>query len=167
MGTRILIGMTLILFFLHACTPAMPLPTETPPAARETATLPPTAEQTSTPSSTPKPTSTSVLLQLSKIETFPEICMEMEPDLPGENLREVAYLPSGFCFHGKLDIFETSGRVYVAQVIQDEYRQSKAAFRIVDVTDVIHPPLCWALGNGIFRPTRLILKHSIRGIVGS
>jgi hypothetical protein len=63
----------------------------------------------------------------------------MEPNLPGEKLSQVAYLPSGFCFHGELDVFEIGGRVYVAQVIQDGYRQAKSAFRIVDVTDVAHP----------------------------
>ena len=72
--------------------------------------------------------------------------MDMEQELPGDKLSEVAYLPSGFCFHGELDMFETGGRVYVAQVIQDEYRQSKTAFRIVDVTDSEQPVMvgAWA-----------------------
>jgi hypothetical protein len=70
----------------------------------------------------------------------------MEPDLPGEKLSKVAYLPSGFCFHGELDVFETGGRVYVAQVVLDKFRESKAAFRIVDVTDAGQPAMvgAWA-----------------------
>jgi hypothetical protein len=65
--------------------------------------------------------------------------MDMEQGLPVDNLKEVAYLPSGFCFHGELDIFETGGRVYVAQVVLDRLPGSNAAFRIVDVTDAQQP----------------------------
>ena len=63
----------------------------------------------------------------------------MEPNLPGDNLREVAHLPSGFCYHSELDVFETGGRVYVAQVIMDALPSSKVAFRIVDVSDAEQP----------------------------
>jgi hypothetical protein len=141
MFTRFLICVASILSFLAACTPAIPSPTGSSPAANETATASPVSESTSTPepSRTPKPTATSVPLLLSKIDPLPDDCMDMEQNLPGEKLSEVAYLPSGFCFHGELDVFETGGRVYVAQVVQDAYRQSKAAFRIVDVTDVAQP----------------------------
>jgi hypothetical protein len=141
MTTRVFVAAVSILLILSSCAPAVPSATESSPPARETGTPSPESEETSTPapSNTPKPTATWVPVQLSKIETFPDTCNEMEPNLPGEKLRQVAYLPSGFCFHGELDVFETGGRVYVAQVIQDAYRQSKSAFRIVDVTDVAQP----------------------------
>jgi hypothetical protein len=54
-------------------------------------------------------------------------------------LSEVAHLPSGFCFHGELDMFETGGHVYVAQVVMDRFPSSQEAFRIVDVTDAEQP----------------------------
>ena len=67
--------------------------------------------------------------------------MDMEQGLPGENLSEVAYLPSGFCFHGELDVFETGGRVYVAQVVMDKLPTSQVAFRIIDVSDAEQPSM--------------------------
>lgn len=68
----------------------------------------------------------------------------MEPGLPGEGLSEIAYVPSGFCFHGELDVFETGGRVYVAQVVMDRLPTSKVAFRIVDVSDAEQPSMVGA-----------------------
>lgn len=146
MFTRIFISIASILFFLPACTPAIPSSTESSPAASETGTTPAVAEQTSTPevSRTPRPTTTSVPLQLSKIEPLPDDCTDLEQGLPGDRLREVAYLPSGFCFHGELDVFETGGRVYVAQVMMDELPASKVAFRIVDVSDAEQPVMVGA-----------------------
>ena len=141
MLSRVFICIVSILSFLAACTPAAPSPTELPLAASATETPPSTPQQTSTPepSRTPKPTATWVPVLLSKIETPPEGCMDMELDLPGENMSDVAYLPSGYCFHGELDVFETGGRVYVAQVVLDTFPNSNVAFRIVDVSDVERP----------------------------
>ena len=92
-----------ILIFLLACMPTIPSSTGVSPAVSKTATLTAVSEQTSTPppSSMPQPTATLVPLQLLKIETFPDNCTDMEQGLPGERLREVAYVPSGFCFHGE------------------------------------------------------------------
>lgn len=115
-----------ILFLLTACTPALPSATVVAPAASETA-IPAAASRT------PQPTPTVMPLALQEIETFPDNCTDMEQNLPGDRLTEVAYLPSGFCFHGELDIFETGGHVYVAQVID------RLAFRIVDVTAAEQP----------------------------
>jgi hypothetical protein len=148
MFTRFLIFVVSILSFISACTPAILSPAESSPAASETGTPPPVSEETSTPepSGTPKPTTTAVPLQLSKIDPVPDDCMDMEQGLPGEKLSEVAYLPSGFCFHGELDMFETGGHVYVAQVVMDTFPNSKTAFRIVDVTDARQPIMvgAWA-----------------------
>jgi len=83
-------------------------------------------------------------LQLEKIETLPDNCTDMEQGLPGDGLSEVAHLPSGFCFHGELDVFETGGHVYVAQVIMDRLPSSLEAFRIVDVTDAGQPVMVGA-----------------------
>jgi hypothetical protein len=141
MFTRVFSGIVSILFFLTACTLAIPSPRESPLAVTATETPPSTPEQTSTPEPprTPKPTATWVPVQLSKIDTPPEDCIDMEQDLPGENLSDVAYLPSGYCFHGELDMFETGGRVYVAQVVLDGFPHSNVSFRIVDVSDVERP----------------------------
>jgi hypothetical protein len=146
MFTKRFICLVSILFLLPACGPAILPPTEISPAASETGTPPPEFEETSTPepSRTPKPTATAVSLQLSKIETLPNGCMDREEGLPGEKLNEVAYLPSGFCFHGELDVFETGGHVYVAQVVMDRLPSSKVAFRIVDVSDAAQPFLVGA-----------------------
>lgn len=129
---------------LAACMPT--IQTTIPPVtdispANETSTPPAVPEQTSTPqfTRTPRATTTLVPLQLQKIETLPGNCSDMDQGLPGEGLSEVAYLPSGYCFHGELDMFETSGRLYVAQVIGSNDPRSAAAFRIVDVTDAEQP----------------------------
>lgn len=119
-----------IIFILTACTTARPVVPE------ETATP--------QPSRTPPPTATLMPLELQKIEALPDNCTDMEQGLPGERLREVAYLPSGFCFHGELDVFEMGGRVYVAQVIMDNFPASTTAFRIVDVTEAERPVLVGA-----------------------
>jgi hypothetical protein len=83
-------------------------------------------------------------LELQKIERFRDNCSEKELDLPAERLSLVAYLPSGFCFHGELDMFETGGRVYVAQAVMSIFPSSEEAFRIIDVTDAEHPTLVGA-----------------------
>ena len=92
----------------------------------------------------PDPTPTPAPLELQKIETFPDECSDMIEGLPGDGLTEVAYLPSGYCFHGELDVFETGGRVYVAQAIMSSYPSAREAFRIIDVTDAEHPTLVGA-----------------------
>ena len=146
MVTRVLICVVSILYILAACAPAVPTATESSSAASETPTPPPILEETGTPapSRTPKPTPTWVPLQLTKIEDFPNNCMVKEENLPGDKMREVAHLPSGYCFHGELDVFETGGGVYVAQVIQAQLPSSKVAFRIVEVSDPEQPSLVGA-----------------------
>src|SRR5215510_5728545 len=126
-----------VIFFLTAC--AQAVQTSVPPSA--------VPETTSTPQpkrSTPLPTSTLTPLVLQKIEKFRDNCSQKDIDLPGEGLSPVAYLPSGFCFHGELDMFETGGHVYVAQVAMSMFPSSAEAFRIVDVTDAEHPILVGA-----------------------
>ena len=144
MFAKLFILMISITLCLAACVPTIqttPSSTEISSAASETATQPAVTEQTSTarPTRTPRPTSTLVPLQLQKIDSLPDDCSDMVQGLPGEGLTEVAYLPSGFCFHGELDMFETGGRLYVAQVIGSNDPRSVAAFRIVDVTDAERP----------------------------
>ena len=137
MFAKIFIVTVSILICLTACTLTIPSSTHTPPAvSKETLTPQPLR--------TPRPTATLIPLQLQKIETLPDNCMDMEQDLPGDGLSEVAYLPSGFCFHGELDVFETGGHVYVAQVIMDRFPSSQDAFRIVDVTDAEQPSIVGA-----------------------
>lgn len=95
----------------------------------------------STATTLPPPTATAAPLELQKVETFPSECSNMIQGLPGEGLAEVAYLPSGFCFHGELDIFETGGRLYVAQAAMSSYPNAGESFRIIDVTEAEHPTL--------------------------
>src|SRR5688500_3827397 len=146
MFTKLFIFTVSSLFFLTACTPAIPFSTEVLPAVSETAAPPVASEETAAPqpSRTPQPTATLIPLQLEKIETLPDNCTDMEQGLPGDGLSEVAYVPSGFCFHGELDMFETNGRVYVAQAIMSKYPSAEEAFRIIDVTDAEHPILVGA-----------------------
>jgi hypothetical protein len=68
----------------------------------------------------------------------------MVQGLPGDGLSEVAYVPSGFCFHGELDIFETDGHTYVAQVTMSNFPNAEEAFRIIDVTIADQPTLAGA-----------------------
>jgi hypothetical protein len=150
MFAKLIIFIVSAIFFLAACTPAIQTPT--PPstdgssAVRETVTPPDVSEPTSTPqpARTPVPTATLIPLELQKIEKFRDNCSEKDLDLPGERLSPVAYLPSGFCFHGELDMFETGGHVYVAQVVMSIYPSSAEAFRIVDVTNAEQPTLVGA-----------------------
>src|SRR5688572_1645792 len=141
MFTKLFIFTVSSLFFLTACTPAIPFSTEVLPAVSETAAPPVASEETAAPqpSRTPQPTATLIPLQLEKIETLPDNCTDMEQGLPGDGLSEVAYVPSGFCFHGELDMFETGERVYVAQVVMDRFPSSQEAFRIIDVTNAEQP----------------------------
>lgn len=122
-------------FFLAACTSPIQVTTASSTDAPSDAT------ETATPqiSQTPRPTSTSVPLLLQKIESFPDNCSDMVQGLPGDKLTEVAYLPSGYCFHGELDMFETGGHVYVAQAVMSSYPIARESFRIIDVTDAEHP----------------------------
>lgn len=114
-----------------------PGPTTTsppPPTATARATLLPSA--TPKPSPTPRPTATPFQSSLTRMEKLPERCHESPMGLPGEGLIEVAYIPSGFCMYGELDLFETGGQLYVVQSLLDA-RPSLAppAFVITDVTD--------------------------------
>ena len=104
------------------------------------------SQVTSSPTATSgaDPTAASASLELQKIESFPNDCSNMIQGLPEDGLTEVAYLPSGYCFHGELDVFETGGRVYVAQVIMNRYPTAKEAFRIIDVTNPEDPTLVGA-----------------------
>ena len=133
------------IFFLTGCTSTSqiipPTSTHLSLVASEIPTSSIVPEQTLNPqpSHTPRPTATPVTLQLQKIEELPNDCMDLPQGLPGDGLIEVAYLPSGFCFHGELDVFETGGHVYVAQVFMDKFPNSEMAFRIVDVTNAEQP----------------------------
>ena len=133
MFTKLYTLTLLLTFILTDCTPAIP-------------PLPVVSEQTSTPNlaRTALPTSTPIPLLLQKIETERDNCSDMVRGLPADGLSEVAYLPSGYCFHGELDVFETGGHVYVAQAVMSSYPRAKEAFRIVDVTDAEHPTLVGA-----------------------
>ncbi len=144
MRAKLFIFTVSILFFLIACMPPISPATDVSSDVRETAT-----PQLS---HTPRPTSTPAKLLLQKIETFPDDCSDMIRDHPGDRLTEVAYLPSGFCFHGELDLFETGGRLYVAQAVMSRYPGAAEAFRIIDVTDVEHPTLigAWKWNNITF-----------------
>src|SRR5215510_10327540 len=143
MFSKLSIFTLLIIFFLAACTPAVPPTTD---VSNATLTLTAAPEQTSTPlpTRTAAPTATRVPLQLQKIESFGDRCSDMVQGLPGDGLSEVAYFPSGLCFHGELDIFETDGHVYVAQVSMSNFPTAPEAFRIIDVTDAEHPSLVGA-----------------------
>lgn len=121
--------------FLTACMPPSQgnilTSTDAPPAVSETA-MP-------QPSRTVAPTSTPVPLLLQKNETVRDDCSDMIRGLPAEGLSEVSYVPSGYCFNGELDMFETGGHVYVAQAVMSDFPNSKESFRIIDVTDVEQP----------------------------
>lgn len=54
--------------------------------------------------------------------------------LSSQNIIEVAYMPSGFCFNGEIDLFEKGGKLYTVQSLSDE-----AEFFITDVTDPTKP----------------------------
>ena len=144
MISKFFVSFVCLLMLLSACSPAAPL-TDVPTAVREAATsIPPKPTSTRGPTRTPAPTATLMPLELQKIEKFRDNCSEKKIDLPNERLRPVAYFPSGFCFHGELDLFETGGHVYVAQVIMSLFPSSAEAFRIIDVTDVEQPALVGA-----------------------
>ena len=96
-------------------------------------TLPPARATAAPPASLP-PTPVPFVLQLSQINTLPTECSESPLGLPGEKIVEVAYVPSGFCFNGEIDLFETGGHVYVVQSLAFD-----AAYFITDVTDPANP----------------------------
>ncbi len=105
-----------------APTPAIPAGTEEPALAA------------GEPTRTPRPAAAPLTLALEKIPAPPENCNESPFGLPAEKITEVAYVPSGFCFNGEIDLFETGGHLYVVQSLGDE-----AAFFITDVTDPSRP----------------------------
>lgn len=86
------------------------------------------------PTRTPRPTATPFRLALERVDPLPTRCSESPFGLPAEKIVEVAYVPSGFCFNGEIDTFETNDRLYVVQSLGDE-----AAFFITDVTDPTQP----------------------------
>lgn len=143
MFTKLSIFTLSISLLIASCTPAIP-----PTSDVQNATVTPTVvpEQTSTPKPvrTPLPTPTLKPLELQKVEKFRDNCTDKDQGLPGEGLSEVAYLPSGFCFHGELDMFETGGHVYVAQVVMNIFPSAEEALRIIDVTDAEHPVMIGA-----------------------
>ena len=152
MFAKLFIFLTSVTICLAACAPTIPttIPpsTEISPALSKTATQTAAPEQTPTRqiTRTPRPTATLVPLQLQKIEPLPQNCSDMVQGLPGDKLTEVSYLPSGYCFHGELDMFETDGHVYLAQVLSSDDPRSAPAFRIVDVTNVEQPIMLGAWG---------------------
>ena len=138
---------TSLIVFLTACSQVVAPSTDAPIAAGATATpiaLPKATSTLKSPAQTPAPTATLMPLELQKIEKLRDNCSKKDIDLPDERMSPVSYFPSGFCFHGELDTFETGGHVYVAQVIMSIFPSSAEAFRIVDVTDVEHPALVGA-----------------------
>ncbi|MBI3242509.1 MAG: hypothetical protein HYZ49_09475 [Chloroflexi bacterium] len=106
-----------------------PLPTR-PPAPTESGAIP------ISPTLPPRATATPFVLALEKIATPPTECSESPLGLDGDKIVEVAYVPSGFCFNGELDLFETGGHLYVAQSLA-----FNAAFFITDVTDPANPAI--------------------------
>src|SRR5262245_28790730 len=92
-----------LLILLASCAPAAPASTAAPSAIPETATATVTPKPRAT--RTALPTSTLVPLTMQKIEKLHDNCSEKDMDLPDERLSPVAYFPSGFCFHGELDMF--------------------------------------------------------------
>gem|GEM_PF-1017006 len=127
-----------ILFLLVACAPPVP-PTTNVPEVTATPTIAPNQTSTPKPARTPLPTSTLMPLELQKVDKFRDDCTDKAEGLPEDRLSEVAYVPSGFCFHGELDLFETGGHVYIAQAVQNMFPTAQESFRIIDVTDVEHP----------------------------
>lgn len=104
-------------------------PAATPPPAPPTR---PAGAAESPP--TPPPTTAASVLDLQRIDPLPDDCSESPFGLPAEKMIEVAYVPSGFCFNGEIDLFETNGRLYVVQSLGEE-----AAFFIADATDPARP----------------------------
>jgi hypothetical protein len=102
-------------------------------------TLPPPPRATATRPSSLPPTPAPFALQLQQIKTLPTDCSESPLGLPGEKIVEVAYVPSGFCFNGEIDLFETGGHVYVVQSLAFD-----AAYFITDVTDPTQPAIVGA-----------------------
>ena len=145
MLAKFLNGTILVLLFLAACAPALPAATDVSPAmSSETPTAASKPTATPKPARTALPTATLMPTELQKIEKVLDNCSEKDVDLPNEKLNPVAYFPSGYCFHGELDIFETGGHLYVVQVIMSLFPNSAEAFRIIDVTDAEHPSLVGA-----------------------
>lgn len=105
------------------------LPTLPPP----TPALGVTPEPTVTP--TPLPPPFAGTLALASHKPLPANCNFASPfSLPSQGLLQLAFLPTGECVNGELDLFETGGRVYIAQS-----GYSGVAFTITDVTDPAHP----------------------------
>lgn len=115
----------------------LPDPLNTPVVTDGDATeiAPPPADSTIE----PEPTSQGFRLQLKQFTRLPTDCSESPFGLPSEKVIEVAYVPSGFCFNGEIDTFETGGKLYVVQSLGDE-----AAFFITDVTDPQNPSIVGA-----------------------
>lgn len=91
----------------------------------------PTPAPTDTPEATANP---AAQFGLERIQSLPDDCKESPLSLAADKLTEVAYLPTGYCFNGEIDLIETGGRVYTVQSLAFE-----AAFFIADVTDPAHP----------------------------
>jgi hypothetical protein len=81
-------------------------------------------------------------LEIERITILPESCLEPRQGLPAEGLREVAHLPTGFCFHGEIGLFETEGHLYSVQGLADQ--AGYVAFVIADVSDPTQPALVGA-----------------------
>lgn len=87
----------------------------------------------------PEPTAESFTLALKQFTRLPTDCSDSPFGLEAEKIIEVAYVPSGFCFNGEIDTFETGGHLYVVQSLGDQ-----AAFFITDVTDPQNPSIVGA-----------------------
>lgn len=131
----------LLIPFALACTCSNLTPITT--LLRDTDTPPATATRAVAATSTrPAPTAraatptrnTNSTLTLNKIDPLPKECSESPFGLPAQNIIEVAYLPTGFCFNGEIDLFEKENKVYAALSLSDT-----AAFFLADVTDPSKP----------------------------
>lgn len=111
--------------------------TETPAPS---ATIEPTP--TAEPTEAPQPTPTTFVSQtydgplaLQAAELSPGDCQQnLSFGLPSEGLTKIAFVPTGICFNGEIDLFESGDRLYVVQSAG-----WLAAFTITDVTDPANP----------------------------
>lgn len=106
------------------------LPTLAPTTVAQTST---TAAPTLTPTALPTPYAGT--LELLPHTPIPANCNTGSPfSLPSQGLVPQAFVPTGECQNGELDLFETGGRLYVAQS-----GFGGVAFTLTDVTDPAQP----------------------------
>jgi hypothetical protein len=102
----------------------------------------PTPVGTRPPAATRPPisgTTSPFQLELQKVDPLPTECSDSPFGEPDQGIVEVAYVPSGFCFNGEIDQFDSGGQHYIVQSLGTE-----AAFFITDVTDPTQPAIVGA-----------------------